>query len=86
MNEFCNVETKQYEIFLKHLGANVRKIRKEKNLSMEMLAHKAEIEYRQLGRIERGEGNTSVISLFKLSQTLNIPISQFFLEIESTNP
>ena len=45
---------------------------------MEYLANEAEIEYRQLGRIERGEINTSILSLLNLAEQLNVDITVFF--------
>lgn len=45
---------------------------------METLAYDANIEYRQLGRIERGEINTSVLSLLKLSECLGVDIADLF--------
>ena len=45
---------------------------------MQTVANEAEIEYRQLGRIERGEINTTVISLAKLAEALNVDVSIFF--------
>lgn len=67
----------RYDIFLKDLGKRVRAIRKEKGLTMESLAYKAEIEYRQLGRIERGEVNATVISLLKIAETLQVDLKSF---------
>ena len=64
--------------YLKKLGQKIRDIRKSQGLSMEFLANEAEIEYRQLGRIERGEINTSVLSLLKLAEHLNVKISELF--------
>ena len=64
--------------YLKALGANRRLIRKSKSITMEALANEAEIEYRQLGRIERGEINTSVLSLLKLSECLGVDIADLF--------
>ena len=45
---------------------------------MESLSNEANIEYRQLGRIERGEINTSVISLLNLADALNTEVVDFF--------
>ena len=67
-----------HDIFLKNLGNNVRRIRQEKGLTMEALANEAEIEYRQLGRIERGEINTTIISLLRLADVLRIDVKMFF--------
>ena len=64
--------------YLKALGAKIRQIRKSKLLSMESLSNEANIEYRQLGRIERGEINTSVISLLNLADALNTEVVDFF--------
>ncbi len=68
-----------YDLYLKQLGLQVRRIRKEKGLSMETLAYKTEIEYRQLGRIERGEGNTTVVSLLRIAEVLEVEINKFFI-------
>ena len=56
--------------FLKTVGSNIRNIRNSKGLSMEALSNEANIEYRQLGRIERGEVNTTLISLLKIALIL----------------
>jgi DNA-binding XRE family transcriptional regulator len=45
---------------------------------METLANDAEIEYRQLGRIERGEINTTIITLLKIAKALNVDIKMLF--------
>jgi transcriptional regulator with XRE-family HTH domain len=45
---------------------------------MEGLAHEADMEYRQLGRIERGEINTSILSLLRVCEALQVEISELF--------
>ena len=45
---------------------------------MQELANESGIEYRQLGRIERGEINTTVLSLRNISKALDIEIAEFF--------
>jgi transcriptional regulator with XRE-family HTH domain len=72
------VKSNEYDSYLKKVGNTLRKIRKEKGYSMENLANETEIEYRQLGRIERGEINTSIISLLRICQTLNIEMKTLF--------
>jgi transcriptional regulator with XRE-family HTH domain len=72
------VEDNRYEAALKMIGKNVRTIRNSKGLSMEAVANEANIEYRQLGRIERGEGNTTVTSLLKIAEALKVDIGDFF--------
>ena len=73
------MDNSHYDIFLKEVGKQVRRIRKEKGLSMETLAYNTEIEYRQLGRIERGEINTTIISLKKLAKALDVPVTEFLI-------
>jgi transcriptional regulator with XRE-family HTH domain len=72
------VEENPFEIAFKIIGNNIRTIRESKGLSMEAVANEANIEYRQLGRIERGEGNTTVATLLKLSWALKVDIAKFF--------
>ncbi|MEN9964164.1 MAG: hypothetical protein RL582_1259, partial [Bacteroidota bacterium] len=76
--EFRIVKSNEYDSYLKKVGNTLRKIRKEKGYSMENLANETEIEYRQLGRIERGEINTSIISLLRICQTLDIEMKTLF--------
>ena len=68
----------RHNAYLIELGKNIRCIRKEKGITMEALSYKAEIEYRLLGRIERGEGNTTVISLLKIADVLNVDLIELF--------
>ncbi len=63
--------------YLVNVGSRIREFRKAKNLSMESLAAELEIDYRQLGRIERGEINTTILSLKRISDVLRIPIGDF---------
>lgn len=67
-----------YDNYLKKVGDNLRRIRKEKGLSMEFVANEAEIEYRQLGRIERGEINTTIISLLRIAEILKVDMKVLF--------
>lgn len=77
------MDQKRYDIVLKSVGANVRRIRIEKGLTMEQVANEAEIEYRQLGRIERGEVNTTLISLYRIAEAMGVNFSQF-LELQDS--
>jgi len=58
--------------FLKRFGLRLRELRKLKNLSQEELAWKAGFELSQVGRIERGEINTSISHLSKLAEVLEV--------------
>ncbi|QIF80347.1 helix-turn-helix domain-containing protein [Brevundimonas sp. 'scallop'] len=62
----------------KIVGANIRRIRKERGLSQEMLAGEAGLAMRHLGRIERGEGNPTVAILGKLAEVLGVHPTEFY--------
>lgn len=66
------------DAFLKAFGKHLRQIRTEKRLTMEDLAFDAGIEYRQHGRIERGEVNTTISTVLALSTALEIDVSTMF--------
>ena len=64
--------------FIKEFGQRLREIRLSKNLSQEELANTAEIPINQVGRIERGEINTTITTIKVLADAIKIPISEFF--------
>ncbi len=61
---------------IKAFGKHLRKLRKERNLSQEQLAYDANIPISQIGRIERGEINTTLSTLYNLANTLEVSLSQ----------
>ncbi|MDI9310796.1 MAG: helix-turn-helix transcriptional regulator [Limnohabitans sp.] len=63
-------------LILKSLGEKIKKKRQELNLSQETLSFDANIPRTQLGRIERGEINTTVLTLYKISDALKIELAQ----------
>ncbi len=60
------------EAFLINLGIHIRQLRESKNLSQENLANDCDIPKVQIGRIERAEVNTTVRTLVKIANALNI--------------
>ena len=66
--------------FIKKFGERLRELRLSKNLSQEELANTAEIPINQVGRIERGEINTTITTIKVLADALRIPISEFFID------
>ncbi len=55
-------------------GDNVRKIRKEKNLSQEQLSFKADLHRTYIGMIERAEKNVTLINIEKIAKALEVDI------------
>jgi transcriptional regulator with XRE-family HTH domain len=58
--------------FLKTLGKKLQAKRRAKKISQATLSYDANIPKSQIGRIERGEINTTVLTLFKICNALEI--------------
>jgi len=70
------METKK-EILIK-FGERVRTLRKEKNLSQEELAFKADLHRTYIGMIERAEKNITLLNIEKIAKALEIDIYNLF--------
>ena len=60
------------------LGQRIKRIRLEKNMSQTLLATKCGIEKANLSRIESGQANPTVLTLLKISASLEVPVVEFF--------
>lgn len=63
----------QEDIFIQNLGIHIRKLRESKNLSQNDLSLDSNIPKIQIGRIERAEINTTIRTLVKIANALQIP-------------
>ena len=63
---------------LKHFGENLRNIRLSKKISQQQLALRAGISKNQVGNIERGEVNITLISMLAICKTLEISPKDLF--------
>lgn len=57
----------------KTIGKNVADLRKSKDFSQEKLAEKVNLHRNQIGRIERGEINLPVFTLYRIAEALKVP-------------
>jgi transcriptional regulator with XRE-family HTH domain len=55
-------------------GKSLKKLREERGLSQEDLANDADIPINQIGRIERGEINPSLSTLYSISKALKLKL------------
>ena len=62
-------------------GERVREIRKDKNLSQEELAFKADLHRTYIGMIERAEKNITLLNIEKIANALEVNINALFNEI-----
>jgi transcriptional regulator with XRE-family HTH domain len=65
-------------IFLDKLGTRIRQLRELRKLSQENLANDCNIPKVQIGRIERAEINTTVRTLIKISNALEVQPKDLF--------
>lgn len=64
-----NIKNKDY---IKAFGKNIQKLRKEARLTQEELANDSDIPLSQIGRIERGEVNTTISTLYVIAKALDV--------------
>jgi transcriptional regulator with XRE-family HTH domain len=60
---------------LVYFGQRVREVRKDKGLSQEELAHKADLHRTYIGMIERAEKNITLINIEKIANALEVDIN-----------
>ncbi len=61
--------------FVKEIGENIVRIRKEQNLTQKELSYRLEIEDSALRRIEKGRTNPTILTLKKIATALKVNIS-----------
>ena len=68
----------KYDFVKENISINIRKFRKKRKLTQEELAEKADISYDFMRRIESSYGKCgfSVITLYKLSNALDVSIDE----------
>lgn len=65
-----------------HIGSTLRRLRRERNWTLDQLASSTGVSKPMLGQIERGESNPTVVTLWKIAGGLQVPFSAFLQEVE----
>ena len=60
----------------KALGNRIRELRKERGISQEALSNEAEVPLSQIGRIERGENNPTISTLYVICEALRVELKE----------
>jgi len=60
------------------VGRNLQRLRRDRELTQEELAHKAEIHQTYLSGVEVGKRNPSILVLDRIVKALGVDISQLF--------
>ena len=66
---------------LENFGNKVRQLRKEKGLSQEDLAAKADLHRTYIGMIERAEKNITLLNIEKIAKALDVVIADLMENI-----
>lgn len=66
-------------------AANLRRIRRERGLSQERLAHIADLHTTHVAKIERGEREPGLRTVSKLARALGVSASELFDGIDGRN-
>jgi len=67
------MENQKPEILIK-FGNRIRSLRKEKHLSQEDLAFRANLHRTYIGMIERAEKNITLVNIYKIAKGLDVEI------------
>jgi transcriptional regulator with XRE-family HTH domain len=62
---------------IKSVGEKIKHFRLKQNISQEQLSFESGIPRVQIGRIERGETNATLKTLFFISKALDVSITEF---------
>jgi transcriptional regulator with XRE-family HTH domain len=66
------------ENYLKNIGANITRIRKQKGMSYNQLGVECDIEKSNLIPIEKGRINVTVLTLLRIANALKTDVKTFF--------
>lgn len=64
----------------KNIAVNLKRIRKSKNMSLDMLAEKTGVSKSMLGQIERGESNPTVTTIAKIVEGIKVPFEELIYQ------
>ncbi len=62
------------EKLIKIIGERIRSLRVEKNMSMENLARMADMEYKQLSKVELGQTDASISTISAICEALEVSL------------
>ena len=63
-------------IILKSLGYHLKKVRQDKNLRQKTVAKRCDMDSGSYSNIENGKRNITILTLYKISKVLEVPVSE----------
>lgn len=73
------------ETFLKQVGQKIRLIREEKGITQQKLAADCNFEKSNMSRIEAGNTNPTIYTLYKISAALDVQLIEILKEMDVNN-
>jgi len=70
--------TTRNERIEKHIGARIKKIRQQRQLSQTDLGDRFGITFQQIQKYEKGTNRVSASLLWRMSRFLQVPVDYFF--------
>lgn len=67
---------KDYQMLRSKFGMRLKMLREERNLSLRDLAARCELDFSKIGRIEAGETNLKLSSIFELASGLGVELKE----------
>ena len=64
------------------LGAAIRSVRRERGISQEELADRAQLDRSYMGSIERGLQNPGIVTILRVATALEITATELFAEAQ----
>ena len=77
MSDLDDKELVERQNDLRIFGLRIRELRKKSKLTQSELAEKIGLSTNFIGMVERGERNTSIDKIFKLSRAFNLSLAEF---------
>lgn len=68
------------------IGTTIRDTRLEQNITMEVLAERAELSYQYLSEIERGRCNFSIVVLERIAVALEVSLPALIIKASEQDP
>ena len=65
------------------IGQRIKKLREEKGITQETMAHQLDVTQSNYGRLEKDDRRLNVVKLLKIVRILNVNISYLFNEVMS---
>lgn len=72
---------KRFAKQLQCLAANIKRLRKELNLTQMQLAEMVDIELKYLQKLESGRKNSSIAVVLAIAEAFNVDLDELFLDI-----